>query len=144
MILKTRVTVKNLGHTPATRAEVNFVAHFTTDKTPYTQAVENFKNKLKHVTTSGYGAKIVFPGDTYIQQLAWSVGKDDMVIRTRESDSAKLIDFMIFIGVAYQIVGDSEAHITFFPYGFLNIPVGLVVSTDQRLHPQGFLAGEAS
>jgi hypothetical protein len=144
MILKTRVTAKNLGQTPATFAEINFAAHFTTTKTPYPQAVDKFKARLKQFAASRFSGQIIFPGDVYIRQLLWDVGKDDITIRTRDTDGAKFIDFMIFIGISYQIAGDSNPHITFFPYELLNVPVVYVVPTDRKLQPAPFLPGEAS
>lgn len=144
MVLRVSMSAKNFGQTPAIDSWVNFEAHFTTSENPYVAAENTFKTNLKAKLSSGLGSHIIFPGDSLVLTELWEVRREQMTFDERGKGGPLYVNFIIFVGVAYKVVGDPGPHITFLPFELLNIPVGTTVSVDRKLNPHPFLAGEAT
>jgi hypothetical protein len=144
-LLRAAFVVKNYGLTPATRVMID-ARHFLASAGDYQHAADKFIREIKGEGPLASG--IIFPQEsTIVEGLRWEITKEEIQTETRDlpSGGRRLIDFKIFIGVGYRVVGDSDPHITWFPYDFLSVSVGKVFDPfeHRKLQPHAFLAGEA-
>jgi hypothetical protein len=118
------IVVKNVGESPATNVSVEVDTYFVKDgmfldaQKAFTQALTN-KTKLLPSGTA------LFRDDTLELRIGWPVPSDKFKGKIREtSDGRRLIDFQVFVGVGYKIIGDPEPHITLRNFNMLNTPIG--------------------
>lgn len=145
IIFRVQVTTKNLGETPATSIWLACESYFAENNSEdFASAKRRFITGLRdHPVQLG---QLLFPGDMDTYRHLWTDGivKVRPAIRTLPSGQ-KTIGFNIFIGVSYRIAGDSVAHITYHPYGMLNVPIGTAIEEGKSadLPRESFVAGEA-
>jgi hypothetical protein len=140
------VMVENLGQTPAINVVVRFESYFFgSNSEKFPDAENRFKSKLRSQPPD-FGHHLIFPKSSLIQGETWTNGVEKIQASISERPSGeKMIEFIIFIGVSYRIVGDETAHVTYRAHGMLNVPIGFAVPSEGLvdLPSMPFLPGEA-
>jgi hypothetical protein len=131
IVYGTKVTIKNLGQTPAKSVWIHLESYYAKDNQErFVDAEARFLRVMRqHPVQLG---DTLFPQDALTQTDRWRDAREkiERAIGTRPSGERK-VEFVIFIGISYRIVGDPDAHITYLPYSMLNVPIGTELAEGQ-------------
>jgi len=134
--IRVSFTLKNFGQTPAIGVWLNAAHWFYSGPETYVSASEKFIAGMRNVVAAGIFGPIMFPNEVAdTARYTWFIDAETVKksIRIRETDGQKLLDFTLFVGVSYKIDGDETPHLTFIPYDWFDIPVGLKLSEGQAI-----------
>ena len=133
--IRVSFTVRNFGQTPAIGVWLNAAHWFYSGPETYVSASEKFVAGMRNVAAGIFGP-IMFPNEAAdTARYTWFIDAETVKksIRVRETDGQQLLDFTLFVGVSYKIDGDETPRLTFIPYDWFDIPVGLKLAEGQAI-----------
>jgi len=145
--IRVQFTVKNLGETPASHVWPEAIHWLDKGPTTYAAAFEQFQTRLKNHIVAKIPGPLLFPKEGHVMRLVWMVDADSIGRATvTGANNAKRVSFALFLAVAYKIDGDESPHLTFIPYDWLNVLIGLEVPDGQSIEmlPAPFGKGVAT
>ena len=137
-IIRIRFALKNFGHTPATEVRHDIKCFFRTQDTDLHEMWDDFVAGLQRRANAQSGL-VIFPS-----HVIGGVGRHQIVdpeemrvAITRhlvaQAGRNDLVAVVVFIGIAYKIIGDTGIHVTCQAYADFNLPLGAIAEQEKLL-----------